>query len=77
MGSLLCSITLGRLAQWVFPCQLCGEGFEWMISLSPKVLVCAGLAWEGVLAAKATYVLGDFSSALPFLWEEAELGRWV
>lgn len=44
----------GRLAQWVSPRQLCGEGFEWMISLSLKVLVWAGLSQEGMLAARAT-----------------------
>lgn len=67
----------GRLAQWVSPRQLCGEGFEWMISLSLKVLVWAGLSQEGMLAARAHQVLGDSSSALPSLCEEADLGGRV
>lgn len=45
---------------WVWPCHLCGQAFAWVISLSLKMPVGAGLAQERMLAAKAANVQGDF-----------------
>lgn len=45
MGLALSGVVLGRpVGPWVWPRQLCGEGFEWLTLLSLKVLVWAGLA---------------------------------